>query len=308
MDSCTTETMPDGVMAKDVPVQIEGATYSCFMTNDCDALAQRLLSLGCRAPQDDDFKDKPDLPKPLQDAMLQLGATHSLTVSNNTYALGRHIPGAGSALASLLDLCDTGSTRIPDRAAESLMLAVARNDSATVAQLVEAGAVINEVSVQGLSPLMVAARFNATDAARILLDQGADVDLQKPRGRTALCYAAGCRALETARLLMERGADVNSRDDFGITPLIEAVRSNCLEMASMLVQNGANPNLGSVKNTPLIHAVRNNSLNMIELLVSYGVNVNRRDICGSTPLMMAQEHGFTEAARLLAAAGATMRP
>ena len=126
--------------------------------------------------------------------------------------------------------------------------------------------------------------------------------------RTALCYAAGCRALETARLLMERGADVNSRDDFGITPLIEAVRSNCLEMASMLVQNGANPNLGSVKNPPLIHAVRNNSLNMIELLVSYGVNVNRRDICGSTPLMMAQEHGFTEAARLLAAAGATMRP
>ena len=72
MDSCTTETMPDDVMAKDVPVQIEGATYSCFMTNDCDALAQRLLSLGCRAPQDDDFKDKPDLPKPLQDAMLQL--------------------------------------------------------------------------------------------------------------------------------------------------------------------------------------------------------------------------------------------
>ncbi len=308
MDSCTTETMRDGIMAKDVPVQIGGAAYSCFMTNDRDALVQRLLGLGCRAPQDDDFKDKPGLPQPLQDAMLQVGATYSLTVSNNTYALGRHIPGAGASLASLLDLCDTGSTRIPDRATDSLMLAVARNDSATVARLVEAGAVINEVSVQGLSPLMVAARFNATDAARILLDRGADVNLQKTHGRAALCYAAGYGALETARLLVERGADVNNRDDFGITPLIEAVRSNCLEMATMLVQSGANTNLGSVRNTPLIHAVRNNSLEMIELLVSCGVNVNRRDICGSTPLMLAQEHGFTEAAQLLVAAGATTRP
>jgi 26S proteasome non-ATPase regulatory subunit 10 len=65
----------------------------------------------------------------------------------------------------------------------------------------------------------------ANDAAAVarLLDAGADIDATNDKGETAFSYACANDALEVARLLHVRGADINTVDVGGGTPLDWAV-------------------------------------------------------------------------------------
>jgi ankyrin repeat protein len=125
---------------------------------------------------------------------------------------------------------------------------------------------VNEISLQGATPLVLAAEVNNLEAVRALLDAGADPRIPTDQGTTALMLAAGggtdiqrmrlpeerATAVETAKLLLERGTDVNAVGQYGWTALHAASYQGLTDVIELLVSKGANINeMDAFGQTPL---------------------------------------------------------
>lgn len=124
--------------------------------------------------------------------------------------------------------------------------------------------------------------------------------------------------MRIVRLLLEAGADV-SKPCHGSTPLRIAVSRNDAELVQILLNHGADPNSACVSpfsklskkegrrrvpgyfNTVLHEAVGNNNLEIVRILLNASADPKRGDHEGKTPLMIADEKGFTAIASLLRA-------
>ena len=128
---------------------------------------------------------------------------------------------------------------------------------------------VNEIILQGATPLFLAAEVNNLDVIKALVEAGADPLIPTERGTTPLMMAAGAgtdvqrerapeeraAAVETAKFLVERGADVNAAGQYGWTAL---------------------------------HAASYQGMNdVIEYLVSKGAKINQKDEFGQTPLSIS---------------------
>jgi len=128
---------------------------------------------------------------------------------------------------------------------------------------------VNEIILQGATPLFLAAEVNNLDVIKALVDAGADPRLATDRGTTPLIMAAGggtdvqrersleerATALETAKFLLELGTDVNAAGQYGWTALHAAA------------YQGNNP--------------------VIEYLVSQGAKIDQKDEFGQTALSIS---------------------
>jgi ankyrin repeat protein len=128
---------------------------------------------------------------------------------------------------------------------------------------------VNEIVLQGATPLFLAAEVNDLDVIKALVEAGADPLMPAERGTTPLMMAAGAGtdvqrerspeeravAIETAKFLVEHGADVNAAGQYGWTAL---------------------------------HAAAYQGLNdVIEYLVSKGAKIDQKDEFGQTPLSVS---------------------
>ena len=162
-----------------------------------------------------------------------------------------------------------------------LIRAIAANDGATVAQLVqqspglahaqlEHGATrlnaaeyyLDEVEhyvYAGDTALHVAAAAYRAEMAGELIRRGAAVGAANRRGAQPLHYAAdggpGSRTWaptaqrETVVCLMDAGADPNAVDKGGVTPLQRAVRARCASAVSALLEGGSDPQQANSRGT-----------------------------------------------------------
>jgi ankyrin repeat protein len=128
---------------------------------------------------------------------------------------------------------------------------------------------VNEIILQGATPLFMAAEVNNLDVITTLVEAGADPLIATERGTTPLMMAAGAGtdvqrerapeeravAIETAKFLVERGVDVNAAGQYGWTAL---------------------------------HAATYQGMNdLIEYLVSKGAKIDQKDEFGQTPLSIS---------------------
>jgi hypothetical protein len=116
----------------------------------------------------------------------------------------------------------------------------------------------------GVTPLMKAAAADRMPEIRTILASGAAIDAEDASGWTALMYAAGPGRLSTMQFLLQNGASANHRTAYGETLLFAAATS---------------PYDAPAK---------------IRLLGQAGVGVNARAADGSTALMIAVEHFWTQ--------------
>jgi len=125
---------------------------------------------------------------------------------------------------------------------------------------------LNEVSLQGATPLVLAAEVNNFEAVKALLDAGADPRIPTEQGTTALMMAARggtdeqrprapeerAMAIGTAKLLMERGSDVTAVGQYGWSALHAAAYQGLTDVIEVLVSKGANVNeMDAFGQTPL---------------------------------------------------------
>ena len=112
---------------------------------------------------------------------------------------------------------------------------------------------VDEIVLQGATPLFLAAEVNNLDVIKTLVAAGADPLIPSERGTTPLMMAAGAgtdvqrerepeeraTAVETARFLVEHGADVNAVGQYGWTPLHAAAYQGLNDVIAYLVSKGA---------------------------------------------------------------------
>jgi len=180
-----------------------------------------------------------------------------------------------------------------------------------------------------MNALMFAAREGHVDAARLLLDAGADVNGVDKNDITPLFMAISNNRISMARFLIDRGANINAKDWYGRTPLFAAIemrnvdldyqtfehivnaedRKVILDFIGYLLDKGVDANIrvkevpplrswmyllgGSLAwvdftgETPFMLASLSGDVTTMRLLLKYGADPKIATFAGTTPLMAA---------------------
>ncbi|XP_072387018.1 uncharacterized protein [Diabrotica undecimpunctata] len=209
-----------------------------------------------------------------------------------------------------------------------------------VQQLIEKGAIINEVDSDGLTSLSIAVDCKDLEVAKYLLAHGADVNaIEMSEERRPLHFATVNNDLEMTRLLTEAGAnmqcpnsygnlpihiateygyveivkyffengiDVDIRNESsGMTPLHMAACGGYIEIVDYLLLNNANVRLKDCQNRSSIHhGVLGGNAKIVRGLIEKGVDINAKDMFKWTPLHLASRDGYLEIVQLLLKNGA----
>jgi len=101
--------------------------------------------------------------------------------------------------------------------AESALLAVIEKSATTAALcLIEAGADIEDRSVEGFTPLNLAVYYNLPVVVSALIAKGADLNAaERNWGMSPLMHAVEYQRVGIARMLVEAGADIAQKDSLG---------------------------------------------------------------------------------------------
>ena len=153
----------------------------------------------------------------------------------------------------------------------------------------------------------------SVDLVRALIDAGAEVNVRDNEGNTPLHFSVKRINREKVptrdyegiiRLLLEKKADVHIVNVGGATPLHTAAAFRADPSAvEMLIQAGADVNLKTSASyggwTPLHGAAARNSGGIIAVLLKHGADPTAKDGRGLTPLQVAEQGGFADAAKVL---------
>ena len=134
--------------------------------------------------------------------------------------------------------------------------------------LIENGAKINVLDIDGGSPLSEAIVNNYLNLVKMLIKYGASLELKNSKtGQTPLLLAVS-REFKISKLLIEAGANIKALDTLGDNVLIGAVLNSDQKSIRYLIKNGADINhKNKRKQTPLDFAQKKE---IIKLLLSYG--------------------------------------
>lgn len=123
-----------------------------------------------------------------------------------------------------------------NRYGETALMFGARGSLEMVKLLVARGAAINQT---GWNPLIYAAWQGKTDVVKYLLEKGAEIDALSLNGISALMMAARGGHFDTVKLLLWEVADPNIRSESGATALVWALKAGNTDIADLLKQAGA---------------------------------------------------------------------
>ena len=202
-----------------------------------------------------------------------------------------------------------------------LHFAIERTMSIAVVEvLVEAGADLNAVNIDGVTPLMLARARNSTDIADYLAEQGG-TESSLPSYEQAI-VDDDIVALSS---YLDQGLSVDYRrrgcghpgfpegppgpgpgEPVPPTPrpeppVIIALQNNALECARLLVRRGANLNLQYCNTSPLQLMIEENNLSGVRFLLDHGASLSHHL---DTPLHLAARHDILDVAGHMASADA----
>ena len=197
-----------------------------------------------------------------------------------------------------------------------LHFAIERTMSLAVVEvLVEAGADLNAVNIDGVTPLMLARARNSNDIADYLAEQGG-TESSLPSYEQAIADD-NIVALSS---YLDQGLSVDYRrrgcghpgfpggppgpgpggpvppTPRPEPPVIIALQNNALDCARLLVRRGANLNLQYCNTSPLQLMIEENNLSGVRFLLDHGASLSHHL---DTPLHLAARHDSLDVAELL---------
>ncbi|XP_071425688.1 ankyrin repeat and SOCS box protein 11 isoform X2 [Pithys albifrons albifrons] len=164
--------------------------------------------------------------------------------------------------------------------------------------LLENGAQVNAVTIDGITPLFNACCSGSAACVNMLLEFGA-----KPQPGNHLAspiHEAVKRGhRECMEILLAHEVDIDQEDLQHGTPLYVACMYQRTDCVKKLLQLGANVNMGKRSDTPLHAAARKSSVEVVVLLTDYGANPKCRNAEHKCALDLAIPNSKVEQALLL---------
>ncbi|MDO5465348.1 MAG: ankyrin repeat domain-containing protein, partial [Akkermansia sp.] len=156
----------------------------------------------------------------------------------------------------------------------TIIRAAGKGDHELLALLITAGADVNAINNDGMTPLCNAAYYGRVECVRLLLAaSGIDVNKSPGNGKSPLYWAAYKDSTECVSLLLAApGIEVNKVDDSGNAPLHMAAFYGHVDCVRLL-------------------------------LAAPGIEINKENDSSRTPLNWAESLGRTECAQLIRDAG-----
>lgn len=187
----------------------------------------------------------------------------------------------------------------------NLIISASKGHLNNVLNLIDRGADVNAVTVDGISGLMYAAENGDLEMVKLLVENSAEPDLKPYNGATALITACQLNNYSIAEYLVSNGASINLPDVESVTALHYAAAYNYRDLVEMLIFYGADIEKADREgNTPLITASFNNCIESVALLLDKGAEINKSDKQGYTALMVATQENNKEIVELLLTNGA----
>ncbi len=185
-----------------------------------------------------------------------------------------------------------------------LALAVARNDTSAIRQLLDTGALPTCDCRQGESLLQIAVDARALNALPLLGTRGS-ITATDHAGHTALWLAAARGDLAVIRALLASGVAADTHGAEETTPLLAALHSSHAEAAQALLEAGANQEaIDSQGRRPLMIACATRQLALVQWLLAHHVQVDAQDAQRRTALWHSVIFGSAAEVNALLTAGA----
>jgi hypothetical protein len=165
------------------------------------------------------------------------GVEPDLAKEEKDLSMVRETPSSGHSLPSGAPIKTESSPSFGE-----FLMALWKEDLATVKDLLEKGANPNGQTGDGTKPLLIAAKKRNPDLIRMLIENGAEVNGRDRNGMTALMAASTMGLSQNVQVFMEAGADVNAKDHRGNTALIWAALHGYPPVVEILLANGADVN------------------------------------------------------------------
>ncbi|XP_059139291.1 serine/threonine-protein phosphatase 6 regulatory ankyrin repeat subunit C-like [Physella acuta] len=157
---------------------------------------------------------------------------------------------------------------------------IVERNLATTQFLLEHGADISKVDIDGMTALMWAAKTNNEKVFDLLLDLKPEINCVDLTQKTALVYAVMNSNVQMVAKLIQAGADVNINFSHQVNCYKICKKPNTfLEKMQDILRRYSNE-----KTTPLHLAGMNSSNELVTLLLTCGANIHAVDEHGRTPL------------------------
>lgn len=179
-----------------------------------------------------------------------------------------------------------------------LIAAAGFGNARAVALLLSLGASANSLGEDGISPLHCAAQSGSIDAVDLLVAAGGDVDLQEQRwGGTPLSWAVMMGQPHIAQRLAPLSRDPRTLGYMGQTDRLETILREDPARANLALPDPEGP-------TPLFILPPDDpdrAASVARILLAHGADAGWRNANGRTPIDVARDQDFHEAAALMEA-------
>ncbi|XP_009696843.1 PREDICTED: ankyrin repeat and SOCS box protein 11 isoform X2 [Cariama cristata] len=142
--------------------------------------------------------------------------------------------------------------------------------------LLENGAQVNAVTIDGVTPLFNACCSGSVACVNMLLEFGAKSQLRNHLA-SPIHEAVKRGHRECMEILLAHEVDIDQEDLQHGTPLYVACTYQRTDCVRKLLELGANVNMGKRLDTPLHAAARKSSVEVVILLTDYGANLKCRN-------------------------------
>ena len=222
-----------------------------------------------------------------------------------------------------------------------LHLASSSGNDEIVSLLIEKGSSVNSVDTKGETPLMFAIDNGHTSTVRLLLESGAnfghfsggpncmhlavarlnfevinlliqynaDVNARGPTGATSLHYAAEGGNVAAIESILAAGVNIDAPDNSGYSAIHFAALYGHHEAIVKLLEAGASVKaLSKSKRNPLHSAVLSGKIAAVTTLLDLDLDKDAEDEDSNTPLMLAEQEGFSDIATVLRSREGVLSP
>lgn len=291
------------VLEKRVPLFVRGKSNIYFMTNDYSKIVEKLTSINCRIPENEDFIENPALANNVRLKMKSLGANWSLVLS-------------GDLLLNYIELNEDKAFMVPlrkltkDGCADSILKIfeyILEEDLEKLESLINSGYDVNQYFGYGFTPLMIACLINKSESVKLLLELGADINAVDVNDCTSLMYVAKSNNAKIAKLLLSNpNINLEQKDCRGCTAVQIAAKNKSLNVISLLIEAGADINSIDYEGESILsRSFKNNTIDeLFYYLIRKGININYINKYGESILMLAVKHGQLDIVERLIKMGA----